>query len=187
MTVIQNPGAVKTVSRPSLSMLLTLSRVPTGLVLVIMVLTGRGLAGAVTLTVFVAVDVIDGIAARLLGQEDPQRRGMDSIIDRTTIAVVLMCAALQTTAMFVPALVVTATGIVAYPAAARNYNDLGVVLKAPAWHRVWSTTLFLSGLVWFAAQPVAAVAIACCGAILQAICTAEMVYKHRRITRQSEE
>src|SRR5688572_20031271 len=115
MIIVQNPVASSTISWNSASMLLTLSRIPLGLCVVTAVLLGAAFEGVIALTIFVAVDIVDGVAARGLGQDDADRRGVDSIIDRVTVMLVLFSVSIQAPAMALPALVVAATGVVAAP------------------------------------------------------------------------
>jgi phosphatidylglycerophosphate synthase len=60
--------------------------------IVIVSLVSSPLVTAVALSLFIAADLYDGVAARQLGADDPERRVLDSLVDRAAIWAVYLAA-----------------------------------------------------------------------------------------------
>ncbi|MEV0250541.1 CDP-alcohol phosphatidyltransferase family protein [Nocardia sp. NPDC050712] len=172
--------------RADLPMLLTWARIPLAIGVAGCVLVDQRLLGAASLTLFVLVDLLDGSAARRSAHgDDAQRRGLDSLIDRTTVVVVFLAAAIHSAWFLVPALLVGACSLAALPVALGSYRRSDIVLKAPVLHRIWSLSLFASGLLWFAGASVAATLTAIAGSALCVACTVHLIEEHLRIARSA--
>jgi len=159
------------------------ARIPIGVVVLISLLAGKGLLGALALTLFVALDIADGMIARAANVDNGYRRAFDSFIDRAVVTVFFVEAAFRTSPLWLAASIVALTNILSLPLALTIWYRDRVVMKAPNWHRVWSTLLCLSGLFYFAGEVGPAVVIATVGALCIAMCSADLARSHFLLAR----
>jgi phosphatidylglycerophosphate synthase len=142
------------------------------------VILGWPLAGGVTLTLFVGLDIIDGVIARGINSDDAYRRGLDSVIDRTIVVAFFFGAAFRVHAFLAAAAIIGAMNLVILPFAVATWRKYRVIFKAPRWHRSWTIMLFAAGLLYFSNMITESVLMALCGAICMSICTASLIYAH---------
>ena len=168
---------------PTVAFALTWVRVPVGLVVLASLMVDRDLLGAATLTLFVGLDVVDGIVARAGGADSSSRRGLDSVVDRTTVVAFFLGAALRNWPLWPAASVIAITNLVALPFALVTWRRYAVVLKAPGSHHIWSLTLFLAGLLYLNDKTGLAAIIGAIGALAMAICSTRLVCTHAALVR----
>lgn len=156
-------------------------RVPIGLAVPGCVLLGQSTLGASLLSLFVALDVTDGIAARIAGSDDAQRRGLDSIVDRSIITASFLAAGFQFRDFIPAAILIVFCNLLALPFALTSWRRYSLVLKAPKSHYCWSLTLFGAGLSYFCGQMGIAVTLSLLGACLMAFCSFRLVQAHTRV------
>jgi hypothetical protein len=131
-----------------------------------------------TLTLFVVLDVADGIVARVGRVDDSSRRGLDSLIDRATVVIFFLVAAAHTSYFWPVASAIALVNIIALHFALASWRRSRVVLKAPAWHHGWSLALYLTGLLDFGGETGLAIAVGSIGALTMVICTIELMHTH---------
>lgn len=162
---------------------LTWVRVPVGLVVLVSMMADRDLLGLAALTLFVGLDVVDGIIARAGEADSPSRRGLDSLVDRTTVVAFFLGAALRNWPLWPAASVMMLVNLVALPIAVVTWRRYRMVLKAPRWHRIWSMTLFLAGLLYLNKETGLAAVTGAIGALAMAICSTKLIYTHITLGR----
>lgn len=160
-------------------LILTWARLPLGLLIAWSALTGRSSLGILTLLTFVLVDVFDGVWARTRRHEDfALRRGVDSIVDRLSISMAFV-AATAVNALFAPvAIGFLAISVVSLPIAWRTWGRHRIVLRAPRWHRWWSTCAAVAGLCLFVGLTSASVVMAYLSLLAALLCTLQVVAYH---------
>jgi phosphatidylglycerophosphate synthase len=164
--------------------LATWVRIPLGIFVLGCLVAGRDALGTVILTLFVILDVVDGAIARAGDADNSYRRGLDSIVDRLAVTAFFIVAALQSSAIWPAASVIVTVNLAALPFGVLTWQRSRVVLKAPAWHRSWSLTLFLAGLLYLNDNAGLAGVTAIAGALTMAACTIELVCTHLSLGRR---
>ena len=89
---------------------------------------------------------LDGSVARAAGEDDAVRRGLDSIVDRTTVTAFFGVVALSQSWAGVAAWIMLFCNL-GLMAVALNRYRAGFVVKAPSWHRVWSALFGVAALL----------------------------------------
>ena len=155
----------------------TAVRAPVGLTVLVAVITGHAVLGAIALSLFVGLDVMDGVIARRACIDDAYRRGLDSLIDRVMVVAFFLDASLHMVSLLPSAIAILTVNLIALPLALTTWRKHRVVIKAPQWHKIWSLLAFLAGLLYFAdlmVVPVTAIA-----AIAMTICTSQLCMLHK--------
>jgi phosphatidylglycerophosphate synthase len=166
----------------TLSHVLTLARAPLASLICVSVLAREVRWGFLTLMLFVIADILDGLLARRSVVGDiASRRAIDSVVDRLSVAAVLVTVATIDVRFLFPAILSLTGSLVGLPFALRSYRLLGVVLKAPPWHRAWSILLTGSGLAFFVDRDNISLVLGIMGTILLWHCTLELVAEHKRL------
>jgi phosphatidylglycerophosphate synthase len=162
---------------------MTWVRVPIGFFILISLLTRSNLLGMAMLVLFVILDVADGIVARAGRADNSSRRGLDSLIDRSTVVIFFVEAAMQSNVLRPAALIIALINVASLPFAIITWHRYRVVLKAPEWHRLWSAGLFMTGLLYFAGRVEIAAVTGTLGALAMLACSLEMISMHITLGR----
>lgn len=165
---------------------ITCTRIPIGIGILSCVMMGLPLAGGVTLTLFVGLDIIDGVIARASHSDDAYRRGLDSVIDRTIVTAFFSVATAQVNAFLAAAAIIAIMNLVTLPFAVSTWRKYRLVFKAPRWHRSWTIILFAAGLLYFNSMITEAVLMAVGGAICMSVCTGSLIYAHVTLGKLKE-
>jgi len=160
-------------------------RVPVGVLALSCLAAGHNALGKGALILFVLLDIGDGAIARAGNVDDSYRRGLDSIVDRLTVTAFFMIAATQSRAIWSAASAIAIVNIVALPFGVMTWRRSRTVLKAPVWHRSWSLTLFLAGLLYLDDNVTLASVAAIAGALVMVACTIELVFVHVSLGRKA--
>jgi phosphatidylglycerophosphate synthase len=137
------------------------------------------LPGLSLLTLFVLLDVLDGVLARASSFGDSaMRRALDSGIDRLGTGAVMMAAGSQVPLLGWLGLALISLSAVALPAAFMSFHLDGLVLKAPKWHKTWSLTLTLAGGLFLMGEDSAACVVAGLGVFVALKCTRALRSQH---------
>lgn len=166
------------------AMSLTLVRLPLGLLVGETMLSRNFILGAVALLAFAAIDVLDGQIARSNGGDTAERRALDSAIDRLVTPLAMFAAGFAVPAFAALGAILLLVSALAAPHARYSLRTFGVVLRAPAWHKSWSLSLVVAGLLYLGGLDSLAVAIASVGVVLAAVCTFELWKIHRSLRAQ---
>ena len=165
---------------------MTVVRIPIGLAVLDSVLFGDRLFGALGLILFVGLDILDGAIARTCDGDTAQRRGLDSIIDRSVVTLFFLEASSHMYAFLPAAASIVAVNLAGIPFVVTSWRRYRVVLKAPAWHHTWSLLLFIGGMLYFAHIWSAAIVISTLGAIFFVACSSILIDSHRGLAKAPE-
>ena len=171
-------------AREPLALSLTLIRAPLGAGIAATILFGDLPAAAALLVAFVIIDIADGAVARARCGDDALRRACDSVIDRSSVFFCFAAAAVHHPTFAPTVFLVGVASLLLLKTAYRNYRRLGLVLRAPASHRIWSLGLFASGLLYCARIDEASVALSVVSSSAMMVCTAQLRLWHGRLAHR---
>jgi phosphatidylglycerophosphate synthase len=142
-------GAAEHLTSPQrLALLPTLFRLPLGLGVAALVVSGQAQIAVAALAAFVLIDVLDGIVARWISEETAIRRAADSAIDKVAIHSVAFAVFLAAPD-FAPwwGLLILRDILQSF-VAWRTLRITGLVVNGAGWHALFTSCVAAWGAAW---------------------------------------
>lgn len=123
----------------------TLVRVPIAALGVGAVLSGQRLAAVLLFTLFAAIDLADGVAARQAGVDTAARRAGDVILDRVAIHTAAFSCCMVYSAGFLVWAILLSRDVIQAVTSARFVARTGVLVVGAHWHMSYGLSMLLWG------------------------------------------